>query len=116
MIEQIQYIQQPYYLQQPTGSLLITSVPSKAKIFIDEEQISTTPAFIENIPVGIHSYRLVRPGYIDIMGIVYIEQDQIRDVFLKMEGLISREFIVAAAASLTAGIIVYLFTRRRIIQ
>ena len=105
-------------LQQPTGSLSVVSIPGGAKIFIDgEEQIDTTPAIID-IPVGQHAYRLSYPGYIDVEGIVYITEEQYQDLFFTMQkSLIIRDILIYGfIASITAGITLYLLTRRSDIE
>lgn len=97
------------------GSVSIVTIPSGATVFIDDiEQTSTTPALIEDIPVGVHTYRLTLAGYIDIIGVMYIEPDKTYNVFTTMEQPISRTFIFGAFASLLAGITLYLFTKNNV--
>lgn len=60
-------------LQEGIGTLLITSSPTRASIFIDDILSGTTPATIENIPVGFHIYRLTLPGFIEASGIFRID-------------------------------------------
>lgn len=105
-------------LQQPTGLLSIVSIPGGAKIFIDgEEQIDTTPTIIE-LPVGQHAYRLSYPDYIDVEGIVTIIEGQTSDLFVAMqESLMIRDVIIYGfIASFTAGIALYLLTKRSDIE
>lgn len=65
---------------QDVGSAYIVSVPSGAKIYIDNvEQVGiTTPATINNIPSTPyeHTYKLVKHGYIDIEGLLFITTGQ----------------------------------------
>jgi hypothetical protein len=69
-----------------TGSVQIISIPELAQIFIDGvEQDLKTPAIIENIPSGLHTYKLVYPGYVDIEGIMTIETGETYELFLVME-------------------------------
>ncbi len=105
-------------LLQSTGSLSIVSVPGGTKIFIDgEEQIDTTPTIID-LPVGQHTYRLSYPGYIDVEGIVFIEEGQVYDLFLTMQkSLIIRDILMYGfIASIAAGITLYTLTRRNDIE
>ncbi len=65
---------------QDVGSAYIVSVPSRAKIYIDNvEQVGiTTPATINNIPSTPyeHTYKLVKPGYMDAEGLLFITTGQ----------------------------------------
>lgn len=76
-------------IQQPieVGSAHIVSVPAGAKIFIDYKgDIGlVTPTLIPNIPVGVHTYKLTYPGYIDVDGILFIEYNKIYELSIIME-------------------------------
>lgn len=105
-------------LQQLTGSLSIVSIPGGAKIFIDgEEQTVTTPALID-LPICQNTYKLVKQGYIDVEGIVTIIEEQTYDLFLTMQKslIIGDILIYWFIASITAGITLYLLTKRRDIE
>lgn len=73
---------------QDVGSAYIVSVPSGAKIYIDNvEQVGiTTPATINNIPSTPyeHTYRLVKHGYIDIEGLLFITTGQTYNMTVTM--------------------------------
>lgn len=105
-------------LQQLTGSLSIVSVPGGAKIFIDgDEQIYTTPSII-GLPVGQHTYRLSYSGYIDVEGIVHITEEQYQDLFFTMQKstIVGDILMYGFIASISAGITLYLLTRRSNIE
>lgn len=105
-------------LQQLTGSLSVVSVPGGANIFIDgEKQTDTTPTIID-ILAGHHTYRPSYPGYIDVEGIVNIIEGQTHDLFSTMQksSIIGDILIYGFVASFTAGITLYLLTRRRDIE
>jgi len=56
-----------------TGTLAISSVPSNAKVFIDSKDVNkVTPAIIDNLVEGSHSYSLTLVGYKDVGAIVSI--------------------------------------------
>lgn len=61
---------------QNVGSAYIVSIPSGAKIYIDNvEQVGiVTPATINNIPSTPyeHTYKLVKSGYMDAEGLLFI--------------------------------------------
>jgi hypothetical protein len=46
-----------------SGSLVIDSLPSGAKVFIDERLVGTTPVLVPEVAVGEHAVRLARDGY-----------------------------------------------------
>lgn len=76
-----------------------------------------TPTVID-LPTGQHIYRLTYPGYIDEEGIVFIQEEQIYDLFISMhESLVVRDVLIYGfLASLAAGITLYLLTRRSDIE
>lgn len=60
-------------LQHLYGDLYVTSVPTGAKIFIDEEDTGqTTPITIKNLTAGSHIYRLSKFAYYDSIGTIDI--------------------------------------------
>ena len=73
---------------QDVGSAYIVSIPSGAKIYIDNvEQVGiVTPATINNIPSTPyeHTYKLVKPGYMDAEGLLFIITGQIYNTTVTM--------------------------------
>lgn len=71
-----------------TGSAYIVSIPNGAKIYIDniEQAGVTTPATINNIPSAPfeHTYKLVKSGYVDIEGLLFITTGQTYNVTVTM--------------------------------
>ena len=70
---------------QDVGSAHIVSIPSGAKIYIDNiEQVAglVTPATVNNIPSipTEHTYKLIKPGYIDTEGVLFITTGQTYNV------------------------------------
>ncbi len=58
-----------------TGSLYIASSPGEAEIFIDgADQAVKTPATITNLPLGSHTVKLTKTGYMDFNGQVTITE------------------------------------------
>ena len=52
-------------LQKITGSISVKSTPLEAKIYIDSEEVGTTPATLCSIPVGTHEIEIKTSGYED---------------------------------------------------
>jgi hypothetical protein len=46
-----------------SGSLLVTSRPSGAQVFVDDNLISTTPFMISNVAAGVRHLRIELSGY-----------------------------------------------------
>lgn len=66
-------------LQAPTpvtGTLVVSSNPPMAKIFIDGEVRGESPLRLNNISVGKHVVRLKKDGYAPLMKTVIIEEDK----------------------------------------
>lgn len=66
-------------LQAPTpvtGTLVVSSNPPMAKIFIDGEVRGESPLRLNNITVGKHVVRLKKDGYVPLMKTVIIEEDK----------------------------------------
>ena len=66
-------------LQAPTpvtGTLVVSSNPPMAKIFIDGEVRGESPLRLNNITVGKHVVRLKKDGYAPLMKTVIIEEDK----------------------------------------
>lgn len=88
---------------QGVGSAYIVSIPSGAKIYIDNvEQVGiTTPATINNIPStpSEHTYKLIKPGYIDSEGLLFITTGQTYNVVATIYNIPSSiwAFLIGAA-------------------
>jgi len=59
-----------------TGSLIISSNPNGAAIFIDGANLGTTPKTMSDVPVGTHELRVTLAGYADYVSNVDVEKDQ----------------------------------------
>jgi len=69
------------------GSAHIVSVPTGAKIFIDNIEYTglITPTTISDIPIGTYTYKLTYPGYTDVNGILFIKTGETYDISTTME-------------------------------
>jgi hypothetical protein len=48
-----------------TGSISVDSFPQGAFVFVNNSSQGTTPAFINNLPIGWYHIRLEKPGYLE---------------------------------------------------
>jgi hypothetical protein len=62
-----------------SGSLSITTTPSGAEIFIDNEMKGVSPATISGLSAGTHSLGIVKEGYRNISTTISIDPGQIRE-------------------------------------
>lgn len=68
-----------------TGNLSISSTPQGAEIFIDNvDQGVTTPATIEALPPGAHTYKLTKTDYYDSTGNFDITAGQVTTISIIM--------------------------------
>ena len=69
-------------IKDGTGSLTTNSIPTEAKVFIDDVDMKTaTPDTQTNMLPGIHKIRLTLPGYKDWIGTVNIITGSIVSIF-----------------------------------
>lgn len=66
-----------------TGSLSITSNPSKAEIFIDGATKGATPLIIE-LPAGLHQIKAAKEGYLDWTGAANIETGKATELKIQL--------------------------------
>lgn len=99
---------------QAFGSVRIVTFPVGANIFIDNIlQQPTTPAVINNLPSGSHTYKLTLPGYLTVEGSIVIIPGQTLDLTIVIESQ-PRDITGLLLASFAIGLLgLYLFTRRR---
>ena len=50
-------------LASPLGSMRIEAIPNPARVFLDGKDRGVTPLDLKNIPPGVHSLTVRRPGY-----------------------------------------------------
>ncbi len=62
------------------GSLLVESVPSFCKLFIDGQEVGTTPKSINEILIGQHEVKITKEGYSDYIEKVTITQGESKQV------------------------------------
>jgi hypothetical protein len=62
-----------------SGSLSVTTSPSGAEIFIDNEMKGVSPAIISGLSAGTHSLGIVKEGYRNISTTISIDPGQIRE-------------------------------------
>lgn len=102
------------YLQQE-GYISILTIPSRAKIFIDgNEWPEPTPEIIP-VSLGYHTYRLTYPRYIDVEGLIYVEEPRTYELFITMQksSIIKDIIIYGFIASFAAGLTLYTLTKRQ---
>jgi hypothetical protein len=88
-------------LQEPEiGSLIIFSTPSGAVIYIDDLDTGlTTPATVNNVSVGTHTYALSLSGYTDSTGTFDITYDKIITVDTLLEPLHTGYLVISSTPS-----------------
>lgn len=59
------------------GHLSVTSAPSEAEVYLDDNHVGTTPLTLSNVSVGSHSVKLSKGGY----------EDWTTEVDVKAEGI-----------------------------
>ena len=62
-----------------SGSLSVTTTPSGAEIFIDNEMKGVSPAIISGLSAGTHSLGIVKEGYRNISTTISIDPGQVRE-------------------------------------
>ena len=50
-------------IEPETGTIIVTSVPEGAEVYLDNEYRGTTPVTIRSVPAGTHQVELRRDGY-----------------------------------------------------
>ena len=63
-------------LQKTTGSISVKSTPLEAIIYIDSEEVGTTPATLCSIPVGTHEVEIKTVGYEDWKRSIIIKKEK----------------------------------------
>ena len=63
-------------LQKITGPISITSTPVKARIYIDGEEVGTTPAKLPSIPIGTHEIEVKIDGHEDWKKSIVIKKEK----------------------------------------
>ena len=67
-----------------TGSISISSNPSGASIFVNDQPSGVTPQNLENIESGKYTVSLRKSGYDDYQTFITVQKDQITDVGTKL--------------------------------
>ena len=62
------------------GNLNISSTPHKAKVFLNEELLGSTPDLFNNIQIGEYSLRLRKEGFIDYQKTILIKENETLEV------------------------------------
>ena len=62
-------------LNSGKGSVQVTSLPSRAEVYLDNEYRGTTPCTINNLEPGSHSIELRSPGYQDWSSRISVSRD-----------------------------------------
>ncbi len=100
---------------QDVGSAHIVSIPDGAKVYIDGiEQVGvTTPATINNIPSVPfeYTYKLIKPGYIDSEGSLFITAGQTYNVTVTMCKISSDLWPLLLGLAFTGSIILMMIEK-----
>jgi hypothetical protein len=68
---------EPRLVSRIPASLSVSSIPTGAAIYLDGQQMGTTPALLRNLTAGAHDLRLVKPGHLDVVGTVMLPSGQV---------------------------------------
>ena len=66
------------------GSISINAQPF-AMVYLDERKIGETPIELEKVPVGMHTIRLTRQGFVDIKRKIKVEKEQKYKIGIKAD-------------------------------
>ena len=73
-------------LTEPAGSIVVTSEPDGARIFLDSAETGeVTDAHLENVAVGAHTVRVELDGYLDAVEIVTVASGDIAAVHFNLD-------------------------------
>ncbi|MEO0097959.1 MAG: PEGA domain-containing protein, partial [candidate division WOR-3 bacterium] len=61
-------------------SLIITSIPEGAAVYIDSKYLANTPVMV-GVSLGSHTIKLVYPGYKDYIKIISVEDEKTTKIF-----------------------------------
>jgi hypothetical protein len=66
------------------GSISVNAQPF-AIVYLDEQKIGETPIELEKVPVGMHTIRLTRPGFVDFKRKINVEKNQKYKIGIKAD-------------------------------
>jgi hypothetical protein len=72
-------------LMGKTGTLVMTSVPPHADVYLDGKFVGSTPLTQQNIPVGGHEVRMVKQGYAPCVRDVVVKEGERLEVQARLE-------------------------------
>jgi hypothetical protein len=72
-------------LKEITGSINIKSNPLKAKIYLDGEEVGTTPETLSTIPVGPHEFEIKSGGYEEWKKSIVIREGKVKSINVTLQ-------------------------------
>lgn len=109
----------PSPMPQDCGKLILNTEPAGADIYIDSKFVGVTPATIDSVCSGKHTYRLVLEGYQDYSSDVELIPGQVLQVNTGMVSVVqttgksSLPAVPVLILTLIASVILYSHVRRR---
>jgi len=87
VVEQPKLVAQPVRSKLPDqrGDLVVTSDPNRAKVYIDDKLIDTTPLALKDIPVGSYRVKMELEGYEIWRDNVDVKHQQMAEVYTELE-------------------------------
>lgn len=78
------------------GSLIVTSQPSQATVYVDGEEKGTTPLQLAKLPVGMHEVRVRRSGYQTTEKKVEVKENASAEADFKLSTMCKVQFVTTA--------------------
>lgn len=78
-----------------TGTLLVTSEPTEAQVFLDGERVGTTPARLTEVPVGTHDLHVHKAGYASCRQTIEVKGDGEQSLEVKLIGDVVAHYLAA---------------------
>jgi hypothetical protein len=80
-----------------TGSISFDSFPQGAFIFVNNSSQGTTPALINNLPVGWYDIRLTKSGYLDWNKTIKVQDSQTYPIYAFLQPIPPGTLIINSA-------------------
>lgn len=64
------------FFQSSLGSIIVTTNPSGAEIWLNDKLIAKTPAKLEDVPIGKHKVKIIKEGFYSLEQEVKVEEKQ----------------------------------------
>jgi uncharacterized caspase-like protein len=93
-------------LPQGSGSLYVDSEPRGSRVFLDAEDVGSTPLELERVPQGERTLTIVQPGYVSLTKVVSVEsgvREIVREMLAQQTGALRIEVNVPGASVFVDG-------------